>query len=398
MTRKLQEMRVLGRNQRGRPAAPDEAHQQVDSERGLTGALSVPIEQIAPDPGQPRSAMDPQRLQELAASIAAEGLLQPIVVREAGFRDDGRTHYVIVAGARRHAAAQQAGLTRVPVLVRESDGASLRVLQLTENLHREDLSEVDEGRAYQELMDLESLSPRGVAERLHISDQQVRDRLRLAADQVLADAVSGGQIAASTAREILKQPDALREEFRARVAAGERLQGSDLTRARDQLRADGQQPPRRNPGSGRKRISQTVFEKSAQTLFEKPAPAVPDQTPSPACSPLQSDQMGIESTPRIETTSGGPARGEMDRAPDTARAQTIAPPEPAEAAVRRVDLSSSSMMLGRPVSDAALLPALVDAAGGKQAVLALLHWAIGRDLSLAELIQAVTALPERSEG
>ena len=390
MTRKLQEMRVLGRNQRGRPAAPDEAHQQVDSERGLTGALSVPIEQIAPDPGQPRSAMDPQRLQELAASIAAEGLLQPIVVREAGFRDDGRTHYVIVAGARRHAAAQQAGLTRVPVLVRESDGASLRVLQLTENLHREDLSEVDEGRAYQELMDLENLSPRGVAERLHISDQQVRDRLRLAADQVLADAVSRGQIAASTAREILKQPDALREEFRARVAAGERLQGSDLTRARDQLRADGQQPPRRNPGSGRKRISQTVF--------EKPAPAVPDQTPSPACSPLQSDQMGIGSTPRIETTSGGPARGEMDRAPDTARAQTIAPPEPAEAAVRRVDLSSSSMMLGRPVSDAALLPALVDAAGGKQAVLALLRWAIGRDLSLAELIQAVTALPERSEG
>jgi hypothetical protein len=56
------------------------------------------------------------------------------------------------------------------------------------------------------------------------------------------------------------------------------------------------------------------------------------------------------------------------------------------------------MMLGRPVSDAALLPALVDAAGGKQAVLALLRWAIGRDLSLAELIQAVTALPERSEG
>ena len=192
MTRKLQETRVLGRNQRGRPAPPDEAHQQADSERGLTGALSVPIEQIDPDPGQPRSAMDPQRLQELASSIAAEGLLQPIVVREAGFRDDGRTHYVIVAGARRHAAAQQAGLTRVPVLVRESDGASLRVLQLTENLHREDLSEVDEGRAYQELMDLENISPRGVAERLHISDQQVRDRLRLAADQVLADAVSRG--------------------------------------------------------------------------------------------------------------------------------------------------------------------------------------------------------------
>src|ERR687885_1310133 len=309
VTRKLQETRVLGRNQRGRPTPPDEAHQQVDSERGLTGALSVPIEQIAPDPGQPRSAMDPQRLQELAASIAAEGLLQPIVVREAGFRDDGRTHYVIVAGARRHAAAQQAGLTRVPVLVRESDGASLRVLQLTENLHREDLSEVDEGRAYQELMDLENISPRGVAERLHISDQQVRDRLRLAADQVLADAVSCGQIAASTAREILKQPDALREEFRARVATGERLQGSDLTRARDQLRANGQPPPRRNPGSGRKRASQTLFEKTAQTLFEKPVPAAPEPTTSPARSPLQSEQPEIESTPRTETTSGGPARG-----------------------------------------------------------------------------------------
>jgi hypothetical protein len=88
----------------------------------------------------------------------------------------------------------------------------------------------------------------------------------------------------------------------------------------------------------------------------------------------------------------------MDRAPDTARAQTIASSEPAEVVVRRVDLSSSSMMRGRPGSDAAPLPALVDAAGGKQAVLPLLHWAIARDLSLAELIQAVTVLSSPDEG
>src|SRR5689334_3353851 len=130
MARRVPEARVLGRSQGGRPTPPADAHRQADSERSLQGALSVPIEQIVPDPGQPRSSMDPERLAELAASIKVEGLLQPLVVREEGFLDDGRTRYIVVAGGRRYAAAQQAGLTRLPVLVRASEGATIRVMQL----------------------------------------------------------------------------------------------------------------------------------------------------------------------------------------------------------------------------------------------------------------------------
>ena len=170
------------------------------------------------------------------------------------------------------------------------------------------------------------------------------------------------------------------------MATGERLQGSDLTRARDQLRANGQPPPRRNPGSGRKRASQTVFEKTAQTVFEKPVPAAPEPTTSPARSPLRSEQMEIGSTPRLGTTIRGPIRGEMDqvlsvraqatvhthdaeidhtRAEASARATSVddafpgviaTPPEPAEPRAPVVDLRSSSMLPNSGVRHTAMLP------------------------------------------
>ncbi len=117
---------------------------QTDAERTLVGALGVPIEMVQPDPDQPRKTRDASRLLELAASIKEHGILQPLVVRESGLLEDGRTRYMIVAGERRYAAAMQAGLTRLPVVVRESSGADLRVLQLTENMQGEDLDPVDE--------------------------------------------------------------------------------------------------------------------------------------------------------------------------------------------------------------------------------------------------------------
>jgi ParB-like chromosome segregation protein Spo0J len=129
----------------------------------------------------------------------------------------------------------------------------VRILQLIEHLQRQDLSPIDEAHAYQELMDLEELSPPRVAERLHISAQQVRDRLRLLADQALADAVEWREVSAAGAREIAKLPDEAIAGFRARVEKGERLQTHDVATARARLQQQGVvNPRRRTAGTCRK--------------------------------------------------------------------------------------------------------------------------------------------------
>ncbi len=221
----------------------------------LPGALELPIDQIAADPRQPRQDWEhhdgEQRLADLADSIAEFGVLQPLLVRPAQVEEEGPPYW-LVAGNRRFEAARRAGLSTVPVIVRDTDTVELRILQLTENLLRQDLAPLDEARAYQELMELESLSPRQLGTRLHISDQQVRLRLRLLSDQVLADGVERRQISANTARLIQQLPDEEQLPFRERVRLGERLQGNDLAPVRARLLAEGAIHPRRTrPPGGR---------------------------------------------------------------------------------------------------------------------------------------------------
>lgn len=218
------------------------------TERSLAGAMEVPIDQVIPDPRQPRQdwthGEGKQRLEELAESIREFGVLQPLLVREDGTVSGGRQRYVIIAGGRRRAAAEMAGQTTLPVVVRGEEAARVRVMQLVENLQRQELSPLDEARAFQELMDLESLTPPGLATRLHISAQHVRDRLRVMADQVLADAVERRQISATAAREIGKLPNDEVMRFRQRVLAGERLQTNDVEAVRTRLVAEGVINPR----------------------------------------------------------------------------------------------------------------------------------------------------------
>jgi ParB family chromosome partitioning protein len=219
--------------------------------RRLSGALELPVAQIRPDAQQPRRNWQHEdgerRLDELVRSIKEFGVLQPLLVGAETVADDGATYYPLIAGNRRLVAAKQAGLVTVPAMVRDAPATQVRILQLTENLQRQDLSPLDEARAYQELMDLEQWSPPQLAERLHLSETLVRNRLHLLDDQVLADAVEKRQIAASTARQILQLPDEERARFRARVERGEHIQTNDLAVARARLRAEGVPHPRRSP-------------------------------------------------------------------------------------------------------------------------------------------------------
>lgn len=194
------------------PATPPTAV-QLGGDRAFGGAREVDFRQLAPDPDQPRKSMNPERLAELAASIVAHGLLQPIVVRQAGLDLAGDMRYVVVAGGRRYAAIQlalegatdeatRARLSRVPVVINDSEAAERRVLQLIENLQREDLNAVEEARAMKEIARIEGLTTTGLAGRVHRSQGYVDERLRLLRHEDVEDAVETGLLTKSAGAAI----------------------------------------------------------------------------------------------------------------------------------------------------------------------------------------------------
>ncbi|HET7091879.1 MAG TPA: ParB/RepB/Spo0J family partition protein, partial [Thermomicrobiales bacterium] len=125
-------------------------------------ALEVDIDAIAPNPYQPRALLDPEALQTLAASIRAIGIVQPLVVAEGPER--GR--FVLIAGERRWRAARLAGLTAVPIVVKEAAPRHMLELALVENVVRADLSPLEEAAAYRQLIDDFGLTQAAIAERV----------------------------------------------------------------------------------------------------------------------------------------------------------------------------------------------------------------------------------------
>ena len=131
------------------------------------------IDSVRPNPDQPRKLFDPEKLEELTASIRQHGVMQPLVVVE---REGG---YMIAAGERRWRAAQAAGLKEVPALVRQLDPRELAELSLIENLQREDLTGLEEAQAFSDLMNGHGYTQEALAERLGKSRSHVANTLRL---------------------------------------------------------------------------------------------------------------------------------------------------------------------------------------------------------------------------
>ncbi len=309
MAKRTGDARIVGRAQGGRPDAVPEAHKHIEGERSLVGALAVPIEQIIPDPNQPRKDPDHARLADLSASIKEYGVLQPLLVREQGLLDDGRTQYMIVAGGRRHAAAQRAGLARLPVVVRESEGATLRITQLIENVQRENLAPLEEALAFQELMDTEDIKTVSVlAKRLHVSAQTVSDRLLLLSDQPIADAVRRGQIGPTVARDILRTADEPRAALRERVAAGESLTKTAVKTAREHAAAAGIMNARaKGGGRGKRQTPSTAPTTNVAPMVEdhnRYDPAASDQPDEDLEGALQ----GVDRVVLARTLAYGAAR------------------------------------------------------------------------------------------
>jgi ParB family transcriptional regulator, chromosome partitioning protein len=173
--------------------------------------MHMPVEMIHANPRQPRRRFEQEATNELADSVRAQGLIQPVVVRP---RDDGG--YELIAGERRWRAVIEAGLPTVPALVRDADDRDALLLGLVENVAREQLSPVEEARAYAVLVDEFDLSLGEVAERVAKAKPTVSNRLRLLElpDDVLA-MLERGELTEGHARAVLAVPD---HEGRRRLA------------------------------------------------------------------------------------------------------------------------------------------------------------------------------------
>jgi len=164
--------------------------------------LTVDIDRITPNPFQPRSVLDPAKLQVLADSIRQHGIIQPLVVREAA---NGR--YVLIAGERRWRAAQLAGQATVPVVVMDAAPRAQLELALVENVVRSDLSPLEEAAAYRQLIEEFGLTQSEVAERVGRSRVSVTNTLRLlTAPEAVQNALTAGHITEGHARALLGLP------------------------------------------------------------------------------------------------------------------------------------------------------------------------------------------------
>jgi len=162
------------------------------------GVRELPIEEIGPNPFQPRTRFDDESLQELASSIRATGVLQPVMVR----RD--RDGYQLVVGERRLRAARLAGLEQIPAMIREFGDSEMMELALVENIQREDLNPIDEAKAYQALVTRVGLTHDQISERVGKQRSSVTNALRLLSLPVeVQDMVSRGTLTAGHARALL---------------------------------------------------------------------------------------------------------------------------------------------------------------------------------------------------
>lgn len=183
------------------------------------GLLHIDIDLIDPSPYQPRTRFSEERLDELARSIRASGIVQPLVARKVSAR------YQLIAGERRWRAAQRAGLTRVPVVLREVPEELALEMTLVENLQREDLNPMEQAHAFQRLVDEFGLTQEQVAEQTGKDRATIANSLRLLRlEQEVQELLVENRISAGHARALLAVADSGE-----RIALARRIARSGMT-------------------------------------------------------------------------------------------------------------------------------------------------------------------------
>lgn len=198
---------LMGETRREEPLVRGSTESAGDRETAMSGdspLRMIAVAAIKPLPGNPRKHFDEAALDELAASIAARGVIQPVIVRPAG-----AGAYQLVAGERRWRAAQKARLHEIPALVRQLDDREVMALALIENLQREDLNPVEEALAYQRLADDEEMTQADIAKLVDKSRSHVANLQRLLNLPVaVLDRVEQGALTMGHARALIGRDDA----------------------------------------------------------------------------------------------------------------------------------------------------------------------------------------------
>jgi ParB family chromosome partitioning protein len=221
--------------------------------------VHLPVETIHPNPRQPRRRFDAEATSALADSIKAQGIVQPVLVRT---RAAGG--FELIAGERRWRAAQQAGAPTIPALVRETDDRDTLLLGLVENVAREQLSPIEEARAYAVLIDEFNLTLGEIAERVGHSKPAVSNRIRLLElpEDVLG-MVERGELTEGHARAVLAVPDNEGRKYLAREIVSKGLTVRAAERAARW--AGAKRKPRREPA---RRVDPALAER-VRVAFER---------------------------------------------------------------------------------------------------------------------------------
>lgn len=232
MSDKKEQRRGLGR---GLSAlmADIEPNAEIDTQASRRSTRTLPVDQLFPNPDQPRRRFDPDALEDLANSIRSKGVIQPLIVRQRGSSD---TQFEIVAGERRWRAAQAAGVHEVPVVVREFSDEDVLEIAIIENIQRADLNAIEEAAGYDQLMGRFGHTQEKLAQALGKSRSHIANLLRLLTlPDAVKKAVADGNLTAGHARALVTAPDPV-------VLAGEVMRRSLSVRETEKLVKDALNP------------------------------------------------------------------------------------------------------------------------------------------------------------
>ncbi|MBE8221117.1 MAG: ParB/RepB/Spo0J family partition protein [Bdellovibrionales bacterium] len=200
---------------------PDKANNPVNN-----GVLSISVEWIRPNKNQPRDIFNDEALDELSKSIKSQGILQPIVVRTCGQRS-----FEIIAGERRWRAAQKAGLSKVPVIIKEASDNVSAELALIENIQREDLNPMEEAEALQNLLNSGSFTQQVLADRLGKNRSSLANLLRLLnLDTDVRKLLKANKLSLGQAKLLLSLEDFSLQKSFANIAIKKDLSVQDLSK------------------------------------------------------------------------------------------------------------------------------------------------------------------------
>jgi ParB family transcriptional regulator, chromosome partitioning protein len=175
---------------------------------GGSGLREVPIDSILPNPYQPRSKMEEERLEELANSIREHGIIQPLIVTQ---MEDGAVgeRFRLIAGERRWRAARRAGLAHVPVVIKEATEREMLELALIENIQRADLNAMEEAAAYQQMAEFSNMTQEEIAKRVGKQRPTITNTMRLLdLPEPIQDLIREESLSAGHARTLLALPSA----------------------------------------------------------------------------------------------------------------------------------------------------------------------------------------------